>query len=118
MVFQIFFAPKMCVKNVLSVSNQEIHFRKERKRPRKLLEVVSGPINPTSNGGKRYIITFMDDLSWKPWVYFLQEKSEALMAFQSYKALVDKEGVGPKEVLHTDHRGESWFCKISWSVTY
>jgi hypothetical protein len=32
---------------------------------------ICGPISPKSNGGKRYFITFIDDLTRKTWVYFL-----------------------------------------------
>jgi hypothetical protein len=31
---------------------------------------ICGPINPTSNGGNRYFITFTDDLTRKTWIYF------------------------------------------------
>ncbi|MCH83490.1 retrovirus-related pol polyprotein from transposon tnt 1-94 [Trifolium medium] len=48
---------------------------------------ICGPINPESNGKKRYFITFIDDLSRKSWVYFLSEKSEALAVFQKFKCL-------------------------------
>ena len=50
---------------------------------------ICGPINPSSNGGKKYFITFTDDFSRKTWVYFLQEKSEALSSFKSFKARVE-----------------------------
>ena len=32
---------------------------------------ICGPISPFSNGGKRYLITFIDDYTKKTWVYFL-----------------------------------------------
>lgn len=67
---------------------------------------ICGPITPCSNGGKRYIITFIDDFSRKVWVYFLQEKSEAFLAFKSYKALVEKEVGSPIKVLRTYRGGE------------
>ncbi|MCI40587.1 retrovirus-related pol polyprotein from transposon tnt 1-94, partial [Trifolium medium] len=35
---------------------------------------ICGPINHSSNGGKRYFITFTDDFSRKIWVYVLKEK--------------------------------------------
>lgn len=57
-------------------------------------------------GGKRYIITFIDDYSRKIWVYFLQEKSEAFVAFKSYKVLVEKEVGNPIKFLRTDRGGE------------
>ena len=41
-------------------------------RPLELIHSdLCGPINPSSNGGKRYIITFIDDFSRKTWAYFL-----------------------------------------------
>ena len=42
---------------------------------------ICGPITPTSNSNKRYILIFIDDYSRKAWVYFLVEKSEALKFF-------------------------------------
>ncbi|MCH80483.1 hypothetical protein A2U01_0001252 [Trifolium medium] len=36
---------------------------------------ICGPINPKSNGGNMYFITFTDDFSRKTWTYFMQEKS-------------------------------------------
>jgi hypothetical protein len=38
---------------------------------------ICGPINPTSNGGSRYFITFTDDFSRKTWTYVLTEKANA-----------------------------------------
>ena len=51
---------------------------------------ICGPINPTSNSNKRYLITFIDDFRRKTWVYFLAEKSEAFATFKTYKAKVEK----------------------------
>lgn len=78
---------------------------------------ICGPINPSSNGGKRYIITFTDDFSRKTWVQFLREKSEALAAFKNFKVLVENEVGKPIKVLRTDRGGEynsgefDTFCK-------
>lgn len=66
---------------------------------------ICGPINPSSNGGKRYIIAFIDDYSQKSWVYFLQEKSETFIAFKSYKAFIEKEASNPIKILRTEDRG-------------
>jgi hypothetical protein len=49
---------------------------------------ICGPINPTSNGGNKYFITFTDDLTRKTWIYFMKEKSSALDLFKVFKALV------------------------------
>ncbi|RDX97174.1 hypothetical protein CR513_20082, partial [Mucuna pruriens] len=42
----------------------------------------------------------------KTWVYFLQEKSEALTAFKNFKVLVEKEANSPIKVLRSDRSGE------------
>ncbi|CAL9003641.1 unnamed protein product [Prunus brigantina] len=67
---------------------------------------ICGPINPISNGKKRYLITFIDDFSRKTWVYFLVEKSEAFSTFKSYKARVEKETGTYIRSLRTDRGGE------------
>ncbi|RDY12787.1 hypothetical protein CR513_02368, partial [Mucuna pruriens] len=54
---------------------------------------ICGPINPTSNGNKRYVLPFIDDLSGKVLVYFLVGKGEALDVFKKFKALVEKQGI-------------------------
>ncbi|PRQ55909.1 putative RNA-directed DNA polymerase [Rosa chinensis] len=80
---------------------------------------ICEPINPTSNGGKRYFITFIDDYSRKTWVYFLQKKSEAFVAFKSFKALVENEVGRTIKVLQTDRGGEfnskefASFCEMN-----
>jgi len=79
---------------------------------------LCSPINPSSNEGKRYIITFIDDYSRKTWAYFLQEKSEAFIAFTNYKTLVEKETGRAIKVLRTDCGGKynsrtfAEFCEL------
>ena len=60
---------------------------------------VCGPINPSSNGGKRYFITFIDDYTRKTWVYFLKEKSEAFNTFKSFKARVEMKQKEPLKLF-------------------
>ncbi|CAJ2659262.1 unnamed protein product [Trifolium pratense] len=67
---------------------------------------ICGPINPTSNGGNRYFITFTDDFSRKTWIYFLKEKSSALDTFKTFKVLVEKESGCAIQCLRTDRGGE------------
>lgn len=78
---------------------------------------ICGPIKPASNGDKRYIIIFIDDLTRKTWVYFLHEKSEAFVTFKNFKAGVEKEIGAYITCLRTD-RGDEFtsnkfgeFCK-------
>lgn len=80
---------------------------------------ICGPITPTSNSKKRYILCFIDDYSRKSWVYFLAEKSEALNYFKCFKNLVEKETGVSVKCLRTDRGGEfnsnefNDFCKYS-----
>jgi 5'-3' exoribonuclease 2 len=69
---------------------------------------LCGPIKPASNNGKRYILSFIDDLTRKAWVYFLHEKSETFAIFKSFKVCVEKELGAYITCLRTDRGGE--FC--------
>ncbi|GAA0160286.1 hypothetical protein LIER_43517 [Lithospermum erythrorhizon] len=79
-------------------------------RAKTVLELVHfdicGPINPASNGGKRYFITFINDFSRKTSIYFLLEKSEAFSTFISFKARVENEIGNTIKTLRTDRGGE------------
>jgi len=67
---------------------------------------ICGPITPTSNSNKRYILLFIDDYSRKAWVYFLAEKSETLHSFKCFKIMVEKEAEISIKCLRTDRGGE------------
>jgi len=67
---------------------------------------ICGPISPRSNGGKRYMLCFIDDYSRKSWVYLLVEKSEAFQQFKVFHKLVEKEKELPLKCLRTDNGGE------------
>ncbi|CAJ2647424.1 unnamed protein product [Trifolium pratense] len=79
---------------------------------------ICGPINPESNGRKRYFITFTDDLSRRTWIYFMNEKSEALAMFKKFKVMVENEAKESIQCLRTDRGGEytsnefSEFCDL------
>ena len=79
-------------------------------RAKHVLELIHsdlcGSINLTSNGGKCYFVTFIDDYSRKTWVYFLQEKSKTFSVFKSFKAKVEKEACMPIKILRSDREGE------------
>ena len=80
------------------------------QRAKNVIELVHsdicGPINPSFNKGKRYLITFIDDYSRKTWVYFLQEKSKAFSAFKSFMECVENEIDEVIKTLHTNRGGE------------
>ncbi|XP_075475779.1 uncharacterized protein LOC142511839 [Primulina tabacum] len=78
-----FAAPSKICEDCLIGKQRRDPFPKESTwRASQILQLVHadicGPINPTSNSKKRYLITFIDDFSRKTWVYFLVEKSEAI----------------------------------------
>lgn len=101
--------------NVCTVCNvgkqQRGKFPKKSKwRATEKLELIHtdlcGPITPTSNSGKRYLMVLVDDFSRKTWIYFLTEKSEAFETFKEFKNLVEKEAKTAIRGLRTDRGGE------------
>jgi len=78
---------------------------------------ICSPITPSSNSNKRCILSFIDDYSRNNWVYFLSEKSEALISFKDFKCLVEKEVGSDICCLRIDRGGEftsyefNNFCK-------
>ena len=71
---------------------------------------VCGPVNVPSLTGKRYVITFTDDLTCRSDVMFMTKKSQALDCFKEYQALVEGpsgEQIGIKRYLMSqqiDHK--------------
>lgn len=61
-------------------------------------------INPTSNCGKCYFITFFDDYSKKTLVYFLKRSLKHFML--KLQTLVEKERGSTIQILHSDPGGE------------
>lgn len=70
------------MKSVVSKQHLSQFPQGKSRRAKDVLELIHsdicGPINPISNRDKKYLITFIDDYTRKTWVYFLQEKFEAL----------------------------------------
>lgn len=107
---QIRSTSRVCEDCVIGKQHRDQFPKGKSWRAKKVLELVHsdlcGPINPTSNGGKRYFIMFIDDYSRKTWVYFLQEKSETFSAFKFFKVVVEKEAGTPIQLLRSDRGGE------------
>ena len=58
-----------------------------------------------SNGGVRYIVTFMDNFSRNVWVYFMKQKSEVFAKFKEWK-IETKNQTGKKiKYLRSDDEG-------------
>nr|CAN76821.1 hypothetical protein VITISV_017285 [Vitis vinifera] len=107
---QISIPSQVCEECVVGKQHRSQFPQGKSRRAKNVLELVHsdicGLINPTSNGGKKYLIIFIDDYSRKTWVSFLQEKSEAFSAFKSFKARVEKETGRSIKILRTDRGGE------------
>jgi transposase InsO family protein len=67
---------------------------------------ICGPLDPISFGGNKYFITFTYDFSRKSWVYFLKEKSSALIIFKNFKALTKAESNCELVAVNSDQGGE------------
>lgn len=67
---------------------------------------ICGPISPSSESGKRYVINFIDDYSRKCWNVLLSEKSEAFKAFKEFKIAAENELGQLLTCLRTDRGGE------------
>ena len=67
---------------------------------------VCGPFEVTSEGGNRYIITFIDDFSRYKSVDFLRQKSEVFSKFEKYKAMVENQKDTKIKTIRTDNGGE------------
>jgi len=62
-----------------------------------------GPSKVPSLGGKRYMLTFVDDFLRKVWVYLLRQKNETFSMFKKFKALVENQTRRKIKKLRTDN---------------
>lgn len=80
---------EVCIKGKMS----RCPFPKEATKSTKPLELVHsdvvGPIEPTTKGGSRYLITFLDDFSRYAIIFAMKTKCEALSKFKEYKSIVE-----------------------------
>lgn len=85
---------KICTDCLVGKQHRDVIPKKSKWRASERLQLIHadicGPITPTSNSGKRYFLSFIDDYSRKIWIYFLVEKSEAFTIFKGFKNLVEK----------------------------
>jgi transposase InsO family protein len=67
---------------------------------------LCGPLPVNSLGGKRYILTFLDDHSRKVFVYFLKRKSEVSEYTKNFISLVETQTGDKVKVLRSDNGTE------------
>jgi hypothetical protein len=85
-------------------------FPSSEHRSREILDLihsdVCGPMTSTSLSGNIYYVSFIDDSSWKTWIYFMKTKDEVFEKFQEFKALVENQTGKKIKVLRSDNGGE------------
>lgn len=67
---------------------------------------LCGPITLATNGGKKYFLLLVDDMSRYMWVILLKSKDEASAAIKKFSAAAELESGHKLKVLRTDRRGE------------
>ena len=63
---------------------------------------VGGPQKTPSLKGSKYYIAFIDDFTRFCWIYFLTYKSEVVVVFWRYKAMVENQSEYNIKVIKTD----------------
>ena len=100
----------VCADCLKGKQHREVIPKRSTWRASEKLELVHadicGPIAPTSNSQKRYLICFIDDFSRKSWVNFLVNKADAFDYFKLFKSCVEKETGLSIKCLRTDRGGE------------
>ena len=86
---------------------KKVSFSKATHRTQGTLDYIHsdlwGPSKEPSFGGRRYMLTFVDDFSRKVWVYFLRHKNETFFMFKKFKALVENQTGRKIKKLKTDN---------------
>ncbi|KAJ9675422.1 hypothetical protein PVL29_024372 [Vitis rotundifolia] len=67
---------------------------------------ICGPLTPTTLGGYKYFITFIDDFSRYGYVELIHEKSDSLNVFKAFKAKVELQLGKPIKAVKSDRGGE------------
>lgn len=69
---------------------------------------LCGPMSDATLSGFSYFVTFIDDYSWKTWIYFLKtkESDEVLNRFKEFKELVENQTERRIRVLRSENGGE------------
>jgi transposase InsO family protein len=85
-------------------------FHEKENRASMILEKihtdVCGPFSVASTTKHRYYVIFVDDVSHKCWIFFMQKKDQTFSKFCEFKALVEKESGKQLKALRSDNGGE------------
>ena len=97
--------PRMQSTRPASSSNA-YHHSTRTKQP---LELIHSDIcRPFSDllSGSRYMLSFTNDFSRFSWIYFLKRKSDTLLRFQQFKAMVELQSSHKLKAIRSDNGGE------------
>ena len=92
--------------------NDERPFQSNDSKAKGILDLIHsdlcGPMFVDTFSEFSYFITFIDDYSWKTWIYFLKSKEsdEVLDRFKEFKALVENQTGRRIRVLRSDNGSE------------
>jgi len=67
---------------------------------------VCGPFLIASTTKHMYYVIFVDDFSYKCWIFFMQKKDQTFSKFCEFKALVEKDTDRKVKALRSDNCGE------------
>jgi hypothetical protein len=90
--------------------NAKVVFSSSESRSKGILDLihsdVSGSMSVASVQGSSYYVTFIDDFSRKPWIFFMKTKDEVFSRFQKFRAQGDNQ-IGKKvKVLRLENGRE------------
>lgn len=74
--------------------------------PLELIHSDVGSVTPTSKGGSKYFVTFIDDYSRYAVVYPMKRKNEVLKKFDEYRRMVENLHSTTIKTLRSDNGGE------------
>jgi transposase InsO family protein len=67
---------------------------------------VCGPFSIASTAKHMYYVIFVDDFSWKCWIFFMQKKDQTFSKFLNLKHLLRKKLDRKVKALKSDNGGE------------
>ena len=93
-----------------SSKNTKKSFSKSKSRSEGILDLIHfdicGPMSSPSLSGCLYYVLFIDDHSWKSWIYFLKGRCETFDRFKEFKALIENQTGSHIHILRSDNEGE------------
>lgn len=97
----------ICTFHQMKISPFRYNFRVSTTRPLELIHSdIVGPIEPTSQGGSKYFVSFIDDYSRHTVVFPLKSTIDMLLKFDEYRRLSENSHWTKILSIRTDSRCE------------